>query len=104
VAGLHTGGDGTLRGTVTRVIILGAAGGVARVAEASGQPFSFHVLAEPTLHQRLEGAVLPAPAGGVILSIQEKFVHGRFDIVTGDVERLAERKPRSLRELLAGAF
>jgi hypothetical protein len=30
--------------------------------------------------------------------------HRGFDVVTGDVERLAGRKPRALRELLAGAF
>ena len=41
---------------------------------------------------------------GAILSIQETFVQGGFDIVTGDVERLAGRKPRALRDLLAGAF
>jgi hypothetical protein len=29
---------------------------------------------------------------------------GGFDIVTGDVERLAGRKPRALRDLLSGAF
>jgi NAD(P)H dehydrogenase (quinone) len=74
------------------------------VAQASGQPFSFLVLPEPVLRQGLEGAGLPSPIVGTILSIQEKFVQGGFDIVTDDVERLAGRKPRALRELLAGAF
>jgi NAD(P)H dehydrogenase (quinone) len=76
----------------------------ALVAEASGRPFSFLVLAEPVLRQGLEQAGLPSPVVGAILSIQEKFVQGGFDIVTGDVERLAGRKPRGLRELLQGAF
>ena len=76
----------------------------ARVAGASGQPFSFLVLPGPVLHRGLEGAGLPSPIVGTVLSIQEKFVQGGFDVVTGDVERLAGRKPHALRELLAGAF
>ena len=74
------------------------------MAEASGQPFSFLALDEPVLRQGLEQAGLPAPIVGIILSIQEKFVQGGFDIVTGDVERLAGRKPRALQDLLARAF
>ena len=77
---------------------------VALVAEASGRPFSFLVLPEPVLRQGLEQAGLPSPVVGAVLSIQEKFVQGGFDIVTGDVERLAGRRPRALRDLLAGAF
>jgi NAD(P)H dehydrogenase (quinone) len=76
----------------------------ALVAEASGRPFSFLVLPEPVLRQGLEQAGLPAPVVGTILSIQEKFVQGGFDIVTGDVERLAGRKPRALRDLLGATF
>ena len=76
----------------------------ALVAEASGQPFSFLVLPEPVLRQGLEQARLSAPVVGAVLSIQEKFVQGGFDIVTGDVERLAGRKPRALQDLLAGTF
>jgi NAD(P)H dehydrogenase (quinone) len=59
-------------------------------------------LPEAVLRKGLEGAGLPAPIVGTILSIQEKFVQGGFDIVTGDVERLAGRKPRDLGQLLAG--
>ncbi|HEX8210096.1 MAG TPA: NAD(P)H-binding protein [Longimicrobium sp.] len=76
----------------------------ALVAEASGQPFSFAALPQAVLRQGMEGAGLPAPVVGVVLSIQEKFVQSGFDIVTGDVERLAGRKPRALRDLLRGAF
>ena len=77
---------------------------VALVAEASGRPFSFLVLPEPVLRGGLEQAGLPSVVVGAIVSIQEKFVQGGFDIVTGDVERLAGRRPRALRDLLAGAF
>ncbi len=76
----------------------------ALVAEASGQPFSFLALDEAVLRQGLEQAGLPAPVVGMVLSIQEKFVQGGFDIVTGDVERLAGREPRALQDLLADAF
>ena len=76
----------------------------ALVAEASGKPFSFLVLPEPVLRHGLEQAGLPAPVVGAVLSIQEKFVQGGFDIVTGDVERLAGRRPRALQDLLAGTF
>lgn len=76
----------------------------ALVAEASGQPFSFLALDEAVLRQGMEQAGLPALVIGAILSIQEKFVQGGFDIVTGDVERLAGRKPRALQDLLVGAF
>lgn len=76
----------------------------ALVAAASGKPVSFVALPEATLRQGMQGAGLPAPVVDVILSIQEKFVQGGFDIVTGDVERLAGRKPRALVDLIVGAL
>jgi NAD(P)H dehydrogenase (quinone) len=76
----------------------------ALVSEASGKPFAFLALSEPVLRGGLEQAGLPAVVVGAILSIQEKFVEGGFDIVTGDVERLAGRAPRALRDLLANAL
>ena len=76
----------------------------ALVSESSGKPFAFLALPEPALRGGLEQAGLPAVVVGAILSIQEKFVQGGFDIVTGDVERLAGRAPRALRDLLAGAL
>ena len=56
----------------------------------------------PSSEMGRDGA--PGVVVGAILSIQEKFVEGGFDIVTGDVERLAGRAPRALRDLLAGAL
>ena len=76
----------------------------ALVAEASGQPFSFLALDEAALRQGMEQAGLPALVIGAILSIQEKFVQGGLDIVTGDVECLAGREPQALQDLLGGAF
>jgi uncharacterized protein YbjT (DUF2867 family) len=76
----------------------------ALVAEISGQPFSFLVLTETVLRQGMEQAGLPAQVVGAVLSIQEKFVQGGFDIVTGDVERIAGRAPRPLRDVLSEAI
>ena len=59
---------------------------------------------EPMLRGGLEQAGLPSVVVGAILSIQEKFAQGGFDIVTGDVERLAGRPPRPLRELVTATF
>ena len=35
-----------------------------------------------------------------IVNIQQDFAAGAFDVVTGDVEKLAGRKPQDLRDLL----
>jgi NAD(P)H dehydrogenase (quinone) len=45
---------------------------------------------------------LPAGAVNTVISIQASFAAGAFDIVTGDVERLAGRPPKPLRDVLAG--
>jgi len=39
-----------------------------------------------------------------VISIQASFAAGAFDIVTGDVERLGGRLPKSLRDALSGAL
>jgi NAD(P)H dehydrogenase (quinone) len=74
------------------------------VAAASGKKLQFTVLPEETLRAGLAGAGLPPEFVGVILSIQAGFLTGGFDIVTGDIEHLSGRKPRSLQELVAAAF
>ena len=38
------------------------------------------------------------------VSIQNDFAAGAFDIVTGDIERLAGRAPKPLRDALAEAL
>jgi hypothetical protein len=50
----------------------------------------------------LTQASLPAGAVNTVISIQASFAAGAFDIVTGDVERLAGRPPKPLRDVLAG--
>ena len=39
-----------------------------------------------------------------MVSIQASFAAGAFDILTGDVERLSGRPPKSLREVLAASL
>lgn len=83
---------------------LGGAERAALVAEIAGKPLSFVVLPEQVLRQGMEKAGLPAPVVGTVLSIQDKFAQGGFDIVTGDIERLSGRAPRTLRDLASQAF
>ena len=47
----------------------------------------------------LELGVLRIPEGSLI-DIENKYLEGSFDVVTGDIERLAGRKPRALRDVL----
>jgi NAD(P)H dehydrogenase (quinone) len=39
-----------------------------------------------------------------VIDLQTSFAAGRFDIVTGDVERLGGRPPKPVRDVLAGAL
>ena len=105
VAGLLTseGHDGAVY-HATGPERLSGAERAAAVAEASGRPFEFTVLPEEVLRGSLEGAGLPGGVVGAVLSIQRHFAEGAFDVVTGDVERLAGRPPSSFDDLMAKAF
>lgn len=76
----------------------------AAVTAASGRMCEFVALPEASLRRGLEEAGLPAHVVDAVLSIQQKFVQGSFDIVTGDVAHLAGRRPRALRDVLSRAF
>ncbi|MDQ0561888.1 hypothetical protein QO004_003689 [Rhizobium mesoamericanum] len=39
-----------------------------------------------------------------MVSIQQGFAKGPYDIVTGDVERLAGRPPKRLRDVIGAMF
>jgi NAD(P)H dehydrogenase (quinone) len=74
------------------------------IAEITGRPLAFRVITEEQLRAGLTKAGLPAGAVNIVVGIQASFAEGTFDIVTGDVERLAGRPPKSLRDVLVGAL
>src|SRR5207249_7954963 len=67
----------------------------ALIAEITGRPIAFLVIREEQLRAGLTQAGLPAEVVNIVSSIQASFAVGAFDIVTGDVERLGGRPPRS---------
>jgi NAD(P)H dehydrogenase (quinone) len=80
---------------------LSGAGRAAVIAEVTGRPFAFRTVTEEQLRAGLTQAGLPAGVINIVVGIQRNFAAGVFDIVTGDVERLAGRPPKRLREALA---
>ena len=66
----------------------------ALVAEIAGRPLAFLAITEEQLRAGLTKAGLPAAVVTTVISIQASFAAGAFDIVTGDVERLAGRPPK----------
>lgn len=79
--------------------------GAERAAAASrftGKPFGFAVLTEEALRGGLVQAGLPQDVVNVVVSIQSDFAAGAFDIVTGHVQRLSGRAPKTLQQVLDG--
>jgi NAD(P)H dehydrogenase (quinone) len=73
----------------------------ALIAEITGKPFGFVTVPAEALRAGMAQAGLPEDVVSVVVSIQNDFASGAFDIVTGDVERLSGRTPKPLREALA---
>ena len=76
----------------------------AAIADAAGQPLDFVVLPAEALRGGLEQAGLPADVVNAVISIQQTFAAGGFDLVTGDIEKLSGKPPKSFDQLLAAAF
>src|SRR5450432_4618910 len=74
------------------------------IAEITGRPLVFRVITEGELRAGLTRAGLPAAAVNTVISIQASFAAGAFDIMTGDVERLGDRQPKPLRDVLERAL
>jgi NAD(P)H dehydrogenase (quinone) len=74
------------------------------IAEITGRPLAFRVITEAQLRAGLTQAGLPPAAVDIVAGIQANFAAGAFDIATGDVERLAGRAPKPLRDVLAAAL
>jgi NAD(P)H dehydrogenase (quinone) len=76
----------------------------ALISEITGKPVGFVTVPADALRAGMAKAGLPEGAINAWVSIQTDFAAGAFDIVTGDVERLAGRAPKSLREALSTAL
>jgi NAD(P)H dehydrogenase (quinone) len=76
----------------------------ALISDITGKPFRFTVLDEAQLRRGLSQAGIPKEYIDSLIDIEKRFVAGDFDIVTGDVERLAGRRPRPLNEVLDCCF
>jgi NAD(P)H dehydrogenase (quinone) len=74
------------------------------IAAAARRPMTFMVLPKEVLRGGLEQAGLPADVVNVVISIQEAFAAGGFDIVTGDIEKLSGKAPRAFKDVLRQAF
>ncbi|MBY5795011.1 NAD(P)H-binding protein [Rhizobium leguminosarum bv. viciae] len=70
-------------------------------SEALRSPFSFAAIEEDQLRAAMSLAGLPDLVVAAIVEIKKTFIAGYFDLVTGDIERLSGRKPRSFRDVLA---
>ncbi|MFP5513592.1 NAD(P)H dehydrogenase (quinone) [Azospirillum oryzae] len=92
---IYTGtGPESLSGT-ERAAIAGA---------VAGRSLRYVELTEEAFRSTMAQAGLPPPIVAVVVSIRTRFAMGGFDIVTGDIERLSGRRPRSLRDVLSDAF
>jgi NAD(P)H dehydrogenase (quinone) len=76
----------------------------ALIAEVTGRSVAFRSLTEEQLRAELTHAGFPRGFVDTFVALETSFVEGVFDIVTGDVERLGGRRPRPLRDVLAGAL
>lgn len=75
----------------------------ALVAKVTGKPFAFATVPTAQYREGLAAAGLPPPVVDAVMSIQDTWAAGGFDVTTGDVEHLAKRAPRSLEDALRGA-
>jgi len=72
----------------------------ALVSQIVGKPIGFVTVTAEQLRVGLAQAGLPALIQDVMVEIKTTMAHGNFDILTGDVQRLAGRSPRPLRDVL----
>lgn len=104
-AGILTGEDhnGAIYNATGTAVVTGEER-AAIASELSGTPVGFAVFTQEQLAGALAEAGLPEPVVNVVLDIKRNFVAGAFDIVTSDVERLAGRPAKPLRDVLAAAM
>jgi NAD(P)H dehydrogenase (quinone) len=71
------------------------------IAKASGKSLKYLTLPVETLREQLRQAGLPEGIISAIVSIQQNFSNGDFDIVTGDIEKLSGRPARTFESILS---
>jgi NAD(P)H dehydrogenase (quinone) len=76
----------------------------ALISEITGKPLGFVAVPADALRAGMAKAGLPENVIHTWVSIQSDFANGAFDIVTGDIERLAGRAPKPLRDALSAAL
>ena len=70
------------------------------VSEILGTQIGFAVVPVETLQDGMAQMGLPDFVINTVFCIQQDFAAGAFDVVTGDVEKLAGRPPKDLRDVL----
>jgi NAD(P)H dehydrogenase (quinone) len=75
----------------------------ALVSNVTGKNFAFAAVDPAQYREGLVAAGLPPFIVEAVLSIQDMWSAGGFDVTTGDVERLAGRPPRSFEDVLRDA-
>jgi NAD(P)H dehydrogenase (quinone) len=74
------------------------------MSEVMGKAIGFTSVSAEALRGGMAQMGLPTEVVDTVISIQNDFATGAFDIVTGDVEKLSGRAPKPLREALAAAL
>jgi NAD(P)H dehydrogenase (quinone) len=77
------------------------AGRAALLSEVTGKPVRFIVIDQAQLRSGMEQAGVPPEYISALIDIENHFVAGDFNIVTGDIERLAGRPAQTLRDVLS---
>lgn len=74
------------------------------ISEILAAPLGFAVIPVEALQAGMTQMGLPDFVTTAVVGIQQDFAAGAFDIVTGDVEKLAGRPPKDLREILSATL
>ena len=84
----------------TGPVALSGAERAAMIAQVTGKPMEFSTVPIGQLRDRYALAGFPEDYLGIVADTKKKCLIGGFDIVTGDVEQLSGRPPRSFLEVL----